>query len=88
MTMHSLEIAQQLQRVTVWMLPCCTSRRSIRSTRGPSSEIRRLGRLVVVAENHSVIGGLGEAVASLLMRSGVAPTLRQICLPDASVASA
>jgi transketolase len=30
-----------------------------------------------------VIGGLGESVASLLMRSGVAATFRQVALPDA-----
>ena len=41
------------------------------------------GRLVVVAENHTVIGGLGEAVAGVLMRAGVHPTFRQIGLPDA-----
>src|SRR3546814_8571166 len=41
------------------------------------------GRLVIVADNHSVIGGLGEAVASLLLRSGVMPVFRQIALPDA-----
>jgi transketolase len=46
-------------------------------------EARRSGRLVVVAENHSVIGGLGEAVASLLLRSGASPVFRQIALPDA-----
>lgn len=46
-------------------------------------EAGRGDRLVVVAENHSVIGGLGEAVAALLMRSGVHPTFRQIALPDA-----
>jgi transketolase len=40
-------------------------------------------RLVIVAENHSIIGGLGEAVAGLLLRSGVAPPFRQIALPDA-----
>jgi transketolase len=45
------------------------------------------GRLVVVAENHSVVGGLGEAVASLLMRSGVAPAFRQIALPDVFLAA-
>lgn len=43
----------------------------------------RNGRVVVVAENHSIIGGLGEAVAGLLLRSGVAPPFRQIALPDA-----
>lgn len=40
------------------------------------------GRLVVVAENHSVTGGLGEAVASALMTGGVHPPFRQIGLPD------
>jgi len=43
----------------------------------------RSGRLVVVAENHSVIGGLGEAIAAALLRSGVTPKYRQIALPDA-----
>jgi transketolase len=41
------------------------------------------GRLVVTAENHTVIGGLGEGVAAALMRAGVFPTFRQIGLPDA-----
>ena len=46
-------------------------------------EVARAGRLVVVAENHSVIGGLGEAVASLLMQEGVHPQkFRFIGLPD------
>lgn len=46
-------------------------------------EAGKTGRLVVVAENHSVVGGLGEAVAGVLMRSGIHPTFRQIGLPDA-----
>jgi transketolase len=46
------------------------------------AEVKRLDRVVVVAENHSVIGGLGEATASLLLRSGVAPRFRQVALPD------
>jgi transketolase len=41
------------------------------------------GRLVVVAENHSVIGGLGEAVAAAMMRAGVHAPFRQVALPDA-----
>ena len=40
------------------------------------------GRLLVTAENHTVVGGLGEAVAGVLLRAGVAPTFRQIALPD------
>ena len=39
-------------------------------------------RLCVTAENHTVIGGLGEAVAGALMRAGVHPTFRMIGLPD------
>jgi transketolase len=46
-------------------------------------EARVSGRLVVVAENHAAIGGLGEAVASLLLRNRVAPVFYQIALPDA-----
>ena len=45
-------------------------------------EAKRTGRMVVVAENHTVIGGLGEAVAGTLLRAGVAPVFRQIGLPD------
>ena len=43
--------------------------------------------MVVVAENHTVIGGLGEAVAGLLLRSGVTPKFRQIGLPDEFLAA-
>jgi transketolase len=50
-------------------------------------EAGKPGRLVVVAENHTVIGGLGEAVAGLLMRSGVHPAFRQIGLPDEFLAA-
>ena len=40
-------------------------------------------RLVVTAENHTVVGGLGEAVAGTLLRNGVTPAFRMIGLPDA-----
>jgi transketolase len=50
-------------------------------------EAGKAGRLVVVAENHTTIGGLGEAVAALLMRSGIRPTFRQIALPDEFLAA-
>ncbi len=45
-------------------------------------EAGRSGRMVVVAENHSRIGGLGEAVAGVLLRGRVTPTFHQIALPD------
>ncbi|RAH99565.1 transketolase [Acuticoccus sediminis] len=46
------------------------------------AEAGKGGRLVVTAENHTVIGGLGEAVASTLLTNGVTPTFRMIGLPD------
>ena len=36
----------------------------------------------MTAENPTVIGGLGEAVATSLLRAGVTPKFRQIGLPD------
>jgi transketolase len=50
-------------------------------------EAAKSGRLVVVAENHTVIGGLGEAVAGVLMRAGIHPTFRHIGLPDEFLAA-
>ena len=41
----------------------------------------------MVAENHTVIGGLGEAVAAELMRAGVTCPFRQVGLPDAFLAA-
>ena len=43
---------------------------------------RKTGRLVVTAENHTIVGGLGEAVAGELMRRGVHPEFHQIACPD------
>jgi transketolase len=44
---------------------------------------RKVGRRVIVIENHSEIGGLGEMVARLLMREKVHPAFDHIALPDA-----
>jgi transketolase len=83
MTMRSLEAAEQLKAdgIDVAVLHVPTIKPLDEST--ILAEVRRLDRLVVVAENHSVIGGLGEAVAGLLKRSGVTTAFRQIGLPDA-----
>ncbi|MFM9428099.1 transketolase [Variovorax sp. GrIS 2.14] len=83
MTMRALEVADQLKAdgIEVAVLHVPTIKPLDEAT--ILAEVRRMGRLVVVAENHSVIGGLGEAVAGLLMRSGVSTAFRQIGLPDA-----
>lgn len=47
------------------------------------AEAGKGGRLVVTAENHTVNGGLGEAVARELLTAGVTPKFRMIGLPDA-----
>jgi transketolase len=45
-------------------------------------EIGRAGRFAVVAENHSVIGGLGEAVLALAARYNVGGRVAHVGLPD------
>lgn len=83
MTMRALETATQLQSdsVDVGVLHVPTIKPLDEAT--ILREAARPGRLVIVAENHSLVGGLGEAVATLLLRSGVTPQFRQIALPDA-----
>lgn len=84
MTMRSLDVAKQLQsdKVDVAVLHVPTIKPLDEAA--ILAEVSRPGRLVVVAENHSVIGGLGEAVAGLLLREGVVPSkFRMLGLPDA-----
>ena len=45
-------------------------------------EAMQPGRAVVVAENHTIIGGLGEAVARVLVSNGFSGRFRHIGLPD------
>ena len=47
------------------------------------AELAVPGRLIVIAENHTIIGGLGETVLSLAMREGLSGRMRHIGLPDA-----
>ena len=83
MTMRALETVEKLRSdsVDVGVLHVPTIKPLDEET--IVREASRSGRLVIVAENHSIVGGLGEAVAGVLLRAGVAPTFRQIALPDA-----
>ncbi|MFS8976308.1 transketolase family protein [Cupriavidus necator] len=83
MTMRALEVARVLEadRVGVAVLHVPTIKPLDTAT--ILREAKRSGRLVVVAENHTVIGGLGEAVATTLMQAGVSVPFRQVGLPDA-----
>ena len=84
MTMRALEVADALRAdgVDVAVLHCPTIKPLDEAT--ILAEVGRKPRLVVVAENHSVIGGLGEAVASTLLRHRVHPAGFELAgLPDA-----
>ncbi|MDF3887985.1 transketolase family protein [Cupriavidus basilensis] len=83
MTMRALEVAKALEadHVGVGVLHVPTIKPL--DTETIVREAKRSGRLIVVAENHTVIGGLGEGVATALMRAGVSAPFRQIGLPDA-----
>ena len=82
MTMRALEAAAQLQTdgVDTAVLHVPTIKPLDEDTL--REEAQRGGRLVVIAENHSLIGGLGEAAAAMLLRSDIAPKFRHIGLPD------
>jgi transketolase len=84
MTMRALEVAQALQvdNIGVAVLHCPTIKPLDEAAIAEAVKYKH--RLVVVAENHSVVGGLGEAVASALLRHRVQPAGFQLAgLPDA-----
>jgi transketolase len=84
MTMRALEVAQALKSdgIGAAVLHCPTIKPLDETA--ILAEVQRKPRLVVVAENHSVVGGLGEAVASSLLQNGVQPArFRLAGLPDA-----
>lgn len=45
-------------------------------------EVSKPGRLVVTAENHTIVGGLGDAVASVMAENKIMADFRKIGLPD------
>jgi len=87
MTMRALEVADALRadKIDVAVLHSPTIKPLDRAA--ILREASRTGRMVIVAENHSVVGGLGEAVASLLMNAGIFPNFKQIGLPDEFLAA-
>lgn len=82
MTMRALDAAEALARDGVDAAVLHVPTIKPLDTETILAEARKGGRLVVTAENHTVVGGLGEAVATTLLTSGVAPAFRMIGLPD------
>lgn len=83
MTMRALEAAGLLERDRINAAVLHVPTIKPLDVDAIAREAARSGRLVVVAENHSVIGGLGEAVATVLLTRGVQCAFRHIGLPDA-----
>jgi transketolase len=83
LTMRALEVAKLLEadRIDVGVLHVPTIKPLDVGT--IVRESGRAGRMVIVAENHSAVGGLGEAVAAELLAAGVSQRFRRIALPDA-----
>ncbi|MEC9196923.1 MAG: transketolase C-terminal domain-containing protein [Pseudomonadota bacterium] len=83
MTMRALDAATALAKdgVDVAVLHCPTIKPLDVET--IAAEAAKGGRLVVTAENHTKVGGLGEAVATTLLTRGITSTFRMIGLPDA-----
>ena len=82
MTMRALEVAKELAADNIDVAVLHTPTIKPLDTATILREAGRSGRLVIVAENHTTVGGLGEAVATTLLLSGVTPPFRQIALPD------
>ncbi|MBP0465081.1 transketolase family protein [Roseomonas sp. PWR1] len=83
MTMRALEAAEALRRDGIGLAVLHSPTIKPLDAEAILAACRVEGRAVIVAENHTINGGLGEAVAGLLLREGVRPALfRQVALPD------
>jgi transketolase len=83
MTMRALETAELLRRDRIALAVLHVPTIKPLDEAAILRAVGKTGRLVIVAENHSVIGGLGEAVGAMLMRHGAPCRFHQIGLPDA-----
>lgn len=84
LTMRAIEAARKLKadNVSVAILHCPTVK-PLDAETILKEVAAKPGRLVVTAENHSIVGGLGAAVANLFVNNAIRATLKQIALPDA-----
>lgn len=83
MTMRALEAAELLARSGKSAAVLHVGTIKPLDTETILREAMRPGRAVVVAENHTIVGGLGEAVARHLLLNGFQGRFRHIGLPDA-----
>lgn len=83
LTMRAIEAAKHLKKdnISVAILHCPTIKPLDAET--ILREARKPGRLIVTAENHTIVGGLGASVANLFVMNALPAPLMQIALPDA-----
>lgn len=83
MTMRAIEAARLLKKdnISAAILHCPTVKPL--DTETILREAKKSGRLVVTAENHTIMGGFGVSVANLLMNNNITARFKQIALPDA-----
>ena len=82
MTMRALEVADQLAKDSIEVAVLHVPTIKPLDVDAIQLQCRRAGRLVVIAENHSQIGGLGEAIAMSLLMARIQPEIRHVALPD------
>lgn len=87
MTMRALEAAKELEKDRIGAAVLHVPTIKPLDVETILREAGRSGRLVVVAENHTVVGGLGEAIAAALLRAGIHPAFHHIGLPDEFLAA-
>jgi transketolase len=83
MTMRALEASEQLEQSGIKAAVLHVSTIKPLDTETILNEVGRGSRLVVSAENHTLMGGLGEAVGCLLAEAGAGVKFRRVALPDA-----
>jgi len=84
MTMRALEAAQALARDGIQTAVLHSPTIKPLDEASITHELGKNPKLVVIAENHSRVGGLGEAISAMLAERDIRPTkLRLAGLPDA-----
>lgn len=83
MTMRTLEAAEVLARTGKSVAVLHVGTIKPLDTETILREAMRADRAVIVAENHTIVGGLGEAVSRHLLLNGFRGRFRHIGLPDA-----
>jgi len=82
MTMRALDAATRLQAEGIEVAVLHSPTIKPLDTKTILAEVGRLDRPVLTAENHTIIGGLGEAVATTILLGGLRPKFGMIGLPD------